>query len=374
MALTPRQMDLLRAVVREYVATSRPVGSRRLVELGVVDASPSTVRSELGRLEELGLLEHPHTSAGRVPTDTGYRMFVDALALQGAGPSDEQGVPHEDHQRRAATVEVRAAGEIDGRSGARLEHALRDVTRALADATELLSLVTSPDTRGATVRHVEVLLLQPHVVCAVVITATGDVFRHVVDLGAPADPGLVAWAGSYLNEQVTGIALGQSLLRQRISHPDLSVTERTMLALLAPAFTDVVDAAAQEVHVGGNPEQLIALGSEVQQVANLVMVLDERRRVLDALRRSTLSGNGIGTGPSASSSGGGRVAVRIGTENDLPELRALSVVAADYGTPTRRLGIVGLIGPRAMDYRLAVRVVGAAAHTLSSAAADLHAT
>lgn len=337
MDLTDRQRRILKAVVLEYQSSGRPVGSRTIVERGVVSASPSTVRYELGRLEELGLLESPHTSAGRVPTDLGYRLYVDQLV-------EEDELPKRSVVQHTTSVDV----------SSRVDEALRETTQALAEATNLLSVVTSPPTHGAVIRHVEVLQLQPGRIVVVCITETGEVTRHVVSTETPIDPGLVDWAGEYLNEQVAGMSLGQNLLRQRLANPELSPVERAMLALLAPAFTGLME-TGPEVHVGGSRVLLERLGSDVQQVVNLVAMLDERRRLLDSLRRV------LGSGGSSR-----RVSVGIGCENDLPELRRLSVVGASYGLTSRPLGMVGVIGPRAMDYPLAMTAVAAAAQSLNA--------
>lgn len=345
MQLTDRQARILKAVVLEHYATGRPVGSRALVDSGVVAASASTVRYELGRLEELGLLEHPHTSAGRVPTDLGYRLYVDRLVD-----------PTEAH--RAPTA-LEAAS--------RLDEAITDVTQALAEATQLLALVTAPASRGAVIRHIELVQLTPARLVVVCITAAGDVTRHVVETGVALDAGLVDWASAYLNETVCGMALGQNLLRARLADPALHPSERAILALLSPAFTGLVD-DEQEVHVGASPELIRALGSDVQGIVNLVHVLDERRRLLGALRTAA----GVGRA-AAAPRGARRVSVRIGSENDIPELQPLSVVSAPYGLATRQLGVVGVIGPRAMDYPSAMVAVTTVADTLSLLAEDLHA-
>ena len=345
MQLTERQSQLLVAVVLEFQATGRPVGSRSLVDSGVVSASTSTVRYELGRLEELDLLDQPHTSAGRVPTDAGYRVYLDLLHAGKAPSAASMPVPRPDFAVNPAT---------------RLDEALEETTHALAEATGLLALVTAPSASGAVIRHIEVLQLQPTMLVVVCITATGDVTRHVVTTAQPIDPGLVDWAGAYLNERVTGMALGQNSVRTRLRSPELDASERAMLALLEPAFTDLVG-ESHDVHVGGSPALIRELGADVQGVINLVHVLEERRRLLGALRRVA--------SPSAAATR--RVCVRVGDENELPELRPLSVVGAAYGMAHRPLGIVGLIGPRTMDYRLAMVATSTAADLLSLLADDL---
>lgn len=348
MQLTQRQAKVLKAVVELHYATGRPVGSKLLVEEGFVDASSSTVRYELGRLEALGMLEHPHTSAGRVPTDLGYRTYVDHLMDDGPTP----------HAPRQLVVDD---------PGSRIDEALRETTRRLAGATGLLAVITAPRASGAVIRHVEVLQLAANRLVVVVITAAGDVARHVVTTPVPVDPGLVDWAGEYLNERVAGLALGEHRLNARLTHPELSPSELGMLALLSPAFEDLDD-GRQELHVGGaSAEQLARHGDDVQRVLQLVAMLDERRRLLEALR--PMVDRGI---PSVHPSRVRGVTIRIGCENQMPELQRLSVVGAAYGVDARPLGMVGLIGPRSMDYVLASRVVNLAADGLSDLAEELY--
>ncbi len=175
MPLTARQEEILARVVETHVSTGSPVGSKTLVEKEGVGASPSTVRYELSVLEEQGLLTHPHTSAGRVPTDLGYRYYVDRL-LERLGP-----------RRADLHLELsEATREVDT--------ALRATTDALAQVTHLLALVSAPPLETTIVRHVEVLRLQPQLVMVVVITSTGGVTKRVFAFSEPVDPGLADWA------------------------------------------------------------------------------------------------------------------------------------------------------------------------------------
>src|ERR671935_789423 len=169
--LTARQRDLLARVVEEYITTGQPVGSRHLVERAGLQISPSTVRNELAELEARGLLSHPHTSAGRVPTEQGYRLYADELlARQDPRPG---GFPLDLTSLRR---------EVDS--------ALEATTEMLSQVTRLLALVSAPPVETATVRHVEVLLLQPQTVMVVVITSAGDVTKRVFSFDAPVDRGL----------------------------------------------------------------------------------------------------------------------------------------------------------------------------------------
>ena len=197
MQLTARKREILRRVIEEYVATGQPVGSRMLVERSGLAVAPSTVRGELAELEALGLLTHPHTSAGRTPTESGYRVYAEELVEGLEGRPDELG------------VDLRSMRD-------EIEQALRATTEMLSDATRLLALVSAPSLETASIRHVEVLRLQPSSVMVVVITSTGGVTKRVFRLDEPVDPGLVAWAGEYLEEQLVGQRIGSSTVRRRL--------------------------------------------------------------------------------------------------------------------------------------------------------------
>src|SRR5437764_7327090 len=169
---TQRQELVLRKVVEDYLEAGTPVGSKALAEN--VRWGPSTIRNELASLEELGLLAHPHTSAGRVPTEAGYRYFVDQL-LRREPP---------EHAPRLSLSLVRR--EVD--------EAMRVTTETLSQVTNLLAIVTAPPIETSTIRHVEVLLLQPQVLTVVVITSTGSVAKRLFTFHQPVDPGLADWA------------------------------------------------------------------------------------------------------------------------------------------------------------------------------------
>lgn len=330
--LTERQRDILRRVVEEYVSTGQPVGSKRLVERAGISVSPSTVRNELAELENLGLLTHPHTSAGRVPTERGYRFYVDGVLERleprpGAFPLDLTAVRSE------------------------VEWALQATTEMLSQVTRLLALVSAPPLGTTTVRHVEVLLLQPQVVMVVAITSTGGVTKRVFAFGEPVDLGLASWAGEYLNERVAGLQLGSHLLRQRFEDPGLSPRELAFLEMLRPAFTDLLSSEEQRLYVGGAASLLGEVRpDELAACQRLLEVLEQRAAMLEIL--------GDARDPK-------RPFVRVGVELENPALRDVSLVGASYGLANRTLGAVSLLGPVRMDYEKAIHSVRAAAHELS---------
>jgi heat-inducible transcriptional repressor len=338
--LTARQSELLRRLVEAHVSLGQPVGSKWLAENCDMPWGPSTIRAELARLEELGLLQHPHTSAGRVPTDHGYREYADELLAGGATAELERPV--------VRLPAVRA--EVD--------QAMRATTEQLSQVTNLLALVSAPPLGTTTIKHVEVLLLQPQVAMVVVITSTGGVTKRVVSYERPVDPGLVNWAHSYLNEVLGGMAVGARMVHSKLRSPELSEAEREFLATLEPAFSELDESAPDNLYVGGaarlmSEDRL----QELSQINDLMKVL-ERRVVLLSMLRSALEEP--------------RVYLRIGTENEAPELRSWTVVAANYGIPRRNLGTVSVVGPTRMDYPTAIASVRQAAAELSRFVGDLY--
>jgi heat-inducible transcriptional repressor len=329
--LSPRQREILARAVEEFVSTGQPVGSRHLVERAGLSVSSSTVRNELSELEARGLLTHPHTSAGRIPTQQGYRFYADELLARqdprpGAFPLD--------------LLELRR--EIDS--------ALEATSEMLSRVTHLLAIVSAPPLETTTVRHVEVLMLQPRTVMIVVITSTGGVAKRVVTFDETVDPGLAKWAGEYLNERAAGLRLGASRLRRALDDPSLSPGERAFMTALRPAFTDLVQ-AEQRLYVGGAAGLLDDAREDELGIYRQVLVTLERRAALLEILGDVLDPR--------------RAFVRVGGELEHPALKGAALVGASYGLTNRALGAVGLLGPVRMDYDKAIRSVRGAAQELS---------
>jgi heat-inducible transcriptional repressor len=325
---------VLRMVVEGYLEAGMPVGSKALS--AGVQWGPSTIRHELACLEERGLLAHPHTSAGRVPTEAGYRYFVDRLL-----PTEDTGPP-------LSLSLVRRE----------LDEAMRVTTETLSQVTNLLAIVTAPPIETSTIRHIEVLLLQPQVLMVVVITSTGGVTKRMFTFSRAIDPGLADWAVSYLNERLVGLGLGARMLHGRLHDPSLSQAELEFLDALAPVFTDLEETAQDGLYVEGTSRLL--RGERFTDVSDLNSLMDmlERRFTLLGVLSFALAERDV--------------LVRIGTENDTPALRSLALVAAGYGLPQRQLGAVSVIGPLRMDYARAIRSVREAASQLSSFVVDVY--
>ena len=338
--LTPRQEQILCKVVDDYLQTGQPVASRSIAADSELDCAPSTVRNELALLEEHGLLAHPHVSAGRVPTDAGHRYVVDRMLVSGRGLEPE---------RRLELSLIRQE----------VEEAMRATTETLSQMTNLLAVVSAPSVHNATIRHVEVLALQPQVVMVVIITSTGGVSKLLATFEDPVDPGLVAWAGEYLNERLVGLELGARMLHQRLADPSLSARELAFLQRLALAFGDVGSEAGDALYVDGTARLFSALQIEDTAQVNELMSLLERRVALLGVLRAAFGEPGV--------------YVRIGEENEIPAMRSFALVATGYGVARRKLGAVSVIGPVRMDYAGAIATVREVAHELSRFVEDAYA-
>jgi heat-inducible transcriptional repressor len=330
--LTHRQEQILRRVVDDYLRTGAPVASKSIAADPDLDCSPSTVRNELALLEEQGLLAHPHVSAGRVPTDAGHRYVVDRLLSAG----------HEVLPARRLELSL-LRGEVD--------EAMRATTETLSQVTNLLAVVSAPSPNTATIRHVDVLALQPHVVMVIIITSTGGISKMFATYDDAVDAGLVAWAGEYLSERLVGRGLGTRMLHQRLVDPCLSPVESAFLQRLAPAFDELAYEDDDEIYVEGTARLVAAGQIEDSEQLNGVVSLLERRVVLLRVLRGAVREPGV--------------YVRIGHENEVPALRSLALVATGYGVARRKLGAVSVIGPVRMDYAEAIVTVREAAHQLS---------
>jgi heat-inducible transcriptional repressor len=336
--LTPRQEQVLRAVIEEYIAIGAPVGSRHLSEHFEFGVAASTIRNDLADLEDMGMLAHPHTSAGRVPTDAGYRHYVDGVVSERPG-----GAPAIQLERD------RAASEIDD--------ALRETAEALSRVTELLAVVSAPAVTTSSLRHIEILALQARLVMVVLITTSGQVTKRVFPFGDPVDEGLAEFARVYLNERLVGAQLGTRRVAAVFESPDLRPKERAFLEALRPAFETPGPGDVEGLHLGGTSRLLENLSrAGAGHLNEVLQMLEERYNLLELLA-GALREEGM--------------YLRIGHEMQPPSLQECSLVAARYGVANRSLGTVSVIGPTRMDYQRVIATVRATADGLSSYLEDI---
>jgi heat-inducible transcriptional repressor len=318
-----RRLAVLRAIVEDYVATQEPVGSRALVERHNLGVSPATIRNDMAALEEEGLIAQPHTSAGRVPTDKGYRVFVDRLA--GVKPLSPP-------ERRAIATFLEGAVDLDDVVGR--------TVRLLAQVTRQVAVVQYPSLTRSTVRHIEVLGLTPNRIMLVVITNTGRVEQRVVECPAPIDDELLADVRARLNtsavgRRLTDVAASVALL------PDGFLPEQrpAVLAMVATLVETLVEESEERVLLGGTAN-LTRFGHDFP---------DSVQPVLEALEEQVVLMRLLGEATSPE-----HVTVRIGHENTFEGLAGASVVTVGYGTVgyggSEEVARMGVVGPTRMDY------------------------
>ncbi|MBE0428394.1 MAG: heat-inducible transcription repressor HrcA [Thermoleophilia bacterium] len=336
MELTPRLARILEAVIERFVATGQPVGSKYLSTAGGFGLAPSTLRSELACLERLGYLDHPHTSAGRVPTDKGYRFYVDSGARQ-----------RQHHLARRTHADL-----LDGG----IEDALSHAAGMLARATGLLALISAPSQNNTAIKHVEVLRLHPDVVMVVIITASGVIAKKLVVFDQPVDRGLIDWARGFLNDAICGMDMGSRRLRMQLEEPELSPDERGFIDVLAPVFDGLTE--SDGLYLEGVSRFITRLEEDgSSQVGNFMELLDRQEEVLGLLREALNESS---------------IYLRIGRELPRPALQDCSLVAANYGVAHRNLGTVGVLGPTRMDYPAVISRVRHVAWTLSRFVEDIY--
>jgi heat-inducible transcriptional repressor len=320
--LGERQRDLLRAVIREYIASAQPVASAALVRQYRLDVSSATVRNELAALEDLGLLTHPHTSAGRVPTDLGYRYFIESLMPRPSLHPDEQvTVSHQFQQALSNTSEW-----------------LRLAASTLARLTAEAAIVTPPATGRATMRHVEVVPISERRALVVVVFEGGAVAQQLLDLRVATTPDHLRSLSARLTESLSS----QDAAGVRGAAAGETGVDAEVTATIARALEEHDAARAHDVYTDGiqnilaQPE--FAAGGRMR---DMLQLLEDRTRLISLLPPTL---------------GDDEVHVAIGSEHSLESLRGCSLVFGRYGTGTTYLGYVGVVGPTRMDY---ARTIGA---------------
>jgi heat-inducible transcriptional repressor len=339
-----RRLAVLRAIVHDYVETREPVGSRALVDRHHLGVSPATIRNDMAALEEEGLIAQPHTSAGRVPTDAGYRAFVDRLAgikpLSGA-------------ERRA--IHSLLDGAVD------LDDVVDRTVRLLASLTHHVAVVQYPSLTRSTVRHIELVPIGGPRLLVVLIANTGRVEQRVIDVGRDvADPSAEPFVGELrarLLSAVSGRRFVEAGDRMREIADAFPVEDRDAVRTV---LAGVSDALVEE-----REERMVLAGT-----ANLTRFDDDFpltiAPVLEALEEHVVLLKLIGE----MSSDAGSVAVRIGSENRVEGLQAASVVSTGYGQGQQVLAGLGVLGPTRMDYPTTMAAVRAVAAYVSRLLAD----
>ena len=326
--MSVRRLEILRAIVDEYVSTQEPVGSKSIAARSGLGISPATIRNEMAVLEDEGLITHPHTSAGRIPTDLGYRVFVDKLATV---------KPLSSAERRAIETFLEGALDQD-------DVVLRTV-RLLADVTKQVAVVQYPSMVKSRVRHVELVALTPARLMMILITDSGRVEQRVLELATDVTDLFLSTLRNQLNNAVMGQRLPD--VADRISGilESYSASDRKNVAVVISALIEM----AME-----RPEEKVVLAG----TANLARFSEDFSTsihpVLEALEEQVVLLRLLGDA-------GENVQVRIGTEQSERNLRTTSLVTVGYGATDSPLGALGVLGPTRMDYAGSIAAVSAVA-------------
>ncbi|MBW1601046.1 heat-inducible transcriptional repressor HrcA [Streptomyces sp. JJ66] len=317
--LSERRLQVLRAIVQDYVGTEEPVGSKALTERHNLNVSPATVRNDMAALEDEGFIQQPHTSAGRIPTDKGYRLFVDRLA--GVKPMS---VP----ERRA--VQHFLDGAVD------LDDVVGRTVRLLAQLTRQVAVVQYPSLTRSTVRHVELLALAPARVMLVLITDTGRVEQRMVDCPGPVTEHAVADLRARLNSRVAGQRFtAVPHLVQDLAESFDAEDRAPVQAVVATLLETLVEETEERLVVGGTAN-LTRFGHDFPLTIRPVLeALEEQVVLLKLLGEATTDRD---------------VTVRIGHENAYEGLNSTSIVSVGYGSGDQAVAKLGVVGPTRMDY------------------------
>lgn len=339
-----RRLEVLRAIVEDYVATQEPVGSRALVERHQLDVSSATIRNDMSALEEEGYITQPHTSAGRIPTDKGYRMFVDRLATVKALSAAE---------RRA--IETFLAGAVD------VDDIVQRSVKVLAQLTNQVAIVQYPTLTKSTVRHIELVALDNGRTLIVVITSSGRVEQRIIELGEPLTADLLADLRSRIVRATVGERLAEASLRLAEIIDTFESNDRAVITVIVTTLTQVFsnERSDERIAVGGTAN-LARFGVDFDTAIKPVLeALEEHVVLLKLLGEATQEPFGAaGT------------QVRIGAETGHDGLAGAAVVASGYGAHTQQLAHLGTLGPSRMDYPGTMAAVAAVARYVGRVLAD----
>ena len=323
-----RQLEILRAIVDEYVATQEPVGSKALAENHNLGVSPATIRNEMAVLEEEGLITQPHTSAGRIPTDLGYRMFVDQLSNV---------KPLSAPERRA--IETFLEGALD------LDDVVMRTVKLLADVTKQVAVVQYPSLVKSRVRHVELVLLNSLRTMLILITDTGRVEQRVIELATEVDDEFLNSMRIKLNNSISGQRLPDVADKLSALMDSLNQSDRRNMAVV---ISTLIEMALEK------PEEKVVLAGTANLTRFRQDFSAQIHPILEALEEQVVLLRLLG----GASSG---VQVRIGSEQSDANLKETSVISMGYG----EVGALGVIGPTRMDYASSMAAVSAVANYVS---------
>ncbi|HYC36342.1 MAG TPA: heat-inducible transcriptional repressor HrcA [Usitatibacter sp.] len=333
--LSERAQNLLKILVERYIADGQPVGSRALSRFSNLELSPATIRNVMADLEEMGFVASPHTSAGRVPTPKGYRLFVDTLLTVR---------PMEELERQQ--MEEQLAPDDPHRI-------VNTASQLLSDLTQFAGIVVSPRRRGAVLRHIEFFTLSEKRVLLIIVASDGEVQNRVLVTDRNYSPSQLVEAANYINQNYAGVEFDQ--LRSKVRN-ELHELHRDISSLMQAAIetgSEAMRPADGVVITGGrNLLEVDDISGDMERLRRLFEVFERKTQLLELLEQSERAEG---------------VKIFIGGESELVPLDECSVVTAPYEVDGRIVGTVGVIGPTRMAYERVIPIVDVTARLVSSA-------
>ena len=326
MQLDERKFMILKAIIDDYVLTGMPVGSRTISRKSGVGFSPATIRNEMSDLEELGYLDQPHTSAGRVPSHKAYRLYVDRL-LQVGNLSPEETKKIQEHLRERTS---------------QVQEVIRSAAQVLSDATHYTSVIVAPQAQALRIRRVQLVPITENTALLVIVTNAGIVKDAVVRVPGELSAEHLHAISNLLTDQLAERPIDQVRQRFRVLIHQLGEHRRLLANVMNAMETSIVETGENDVVVGGSANLLsYPEYSDIEKARNFLAVLDSK----ETLARLLGSGGGV------------EFAIRIGSENEAPEFQDCSVVTATYHIGSGTSGTLGIIGPTRMDYQRVIAVM-----------------
>ncbi len=339
-ALDTRSQEILRQAVHLFISGGEPVGSRTLSKVNAHGLSPATIRNIMSDLEEMGYLYQPHTSAGRVPTDLGYRFYVSTVAEDASLSQAEQQM----------VVET-----LRGAEGG-VSELMQRTTRLLSDMTDTVSFVIGPSFENSVLRHVDFVRLAPRRVLVVLVSQTGQVLHRIVALEEDLGGEELAQCARYLEAEFDGVTLveARESILQRMRAIEAIVNRLVKNALMIADAAFAGEMQTSEVHLDGASRMLAKpeFKMNIDRARHLLETLEERHRLVNLLNACLQ---------------GARLRIVIGSESQEPDLEGISLIGARYSDGDQDLGSIGIMGPTRMEYARFISVVDYIASSLSEA-------
>ncbi len=322
MELNERKMKILQAIINNYLETAEPVGSRTISKAYDLGISPATIRNEMSDLEELGFIVQPHTSSGRIPSDKGYRLYVDILLENNKMQIQKIGV-----------LEDLASKED------RIENFLQDMAKALAKETHYATIISTPHYKNGKIKNVQLISLEPTKLLAVVVTDGNSIKNYMIDIHQEIDQVILNRLTYVLNEHLYGLTLDQINLPLIQSIQKYADSNYEIIAkVLDVVFKAIQTADDTHIYTSGTTNILkFPEFSDVNKAMELIDRLEEKNALKTMLNHTTEGEEG-------------QIKIQIGEEIAVDEMKDCSLITASYCIGGQLIGAIGIIGPKRMDY------------------------